>query len=130
MPPSGARVTMRNVPPGRASSRQDSVVNPCGPHHCAACSGRVHALKTSSRGASSKRVTTSSRLAPGAMVSVVVATFHLLVLKFLQIAVQAIQALLPEPAVVLQPLGSVLQRFPLQPAGPPLRAASAADQAG
>jgi hypothetical protein len=36
-------------------------VKPSGPHHCAACSGLVHASKTSPRGASKSRVVTISR---------------------------------------------------------------------
>src|SRR6266436_2463034 len=38
-------------------------VKPIGPHHCATCLGSVHALNTSSRGASKTRVRTISRSA-------------------------------------------------------------------
>src|SRR5208282_3297591 len=47
-------------PPGRTSHSQTGLVNPFGPHHCARCFGSVHALKTSSRGASNSRVMTNS----------------------------------------------------------------------
>src|SRR5882762_453050 len=38
-------------------------VKPIGPHHCATCLGSVHALNTSSRGASKTRDRTISRSA-------------------------------------------------------------------
>src|SRR3972149_245681 len=52
---------MRMAPPGRTFNSQTGFVNPFGPHHCATCFGSVHALNTSSRGASKTRVMTSSR---------------------------------------------------------------------
>jgi hypothetical protein len=39
------------------------VVNPSGPNHCPTCFASVHAAKTSSRGASIRRVVTISRSA-------------------------------------------------------------------
>src|ERR1700704_1079591 len=52
--------------------------------------------------------------------------FHCL--DFAQIGVQPIEALLPELPVPLHPIGDVLERRCLEPAGPPLRLAAARDQ--
>src|SRR5439155_11949967 len=52
-----------------------------------------------------------------------------LALQLLEIAVQPFEALLPVAPVVLDPLGDVLERIRLQPAGPPLCLAAALDQA-
>src|SRR5579859_8138982 len=106
---------MRIAPPGRRSISQIGAVNPLGPHQRASRSGCVHALNTSSRGASNVRVMTSSRFA--AVDSVSLAAIHpLLDLHFTQIVVQAIEALVPEVAVPLHPVGDVPQRRRLQPA--------------
>ena len=51
-------------------------------------------------------------------------------LQLVQVVVQAVEALFPEAAVVLQPLGGVLERARLEPAGAPLGLAPALDQAG
>ena len=45
-------------------------------------------------------------------------------------APEAVEASLPEPAVVLEPVGSLVQRRSLQSRGPELRGAAARDQAG
>src|SRR5258708_5469459 len=58
---SGPRITSRKAPPGRKSIFHDGSVNPRGPHHRTMCSGSIHILKTSVRGASKTRVMTSSR---------------------------------------------------------------------
>src|SRR5258708_37532492 len=52
-----------------------------------------------------------------------------LVLQFLQVAVELVEALLPVAPVVLHPVGDVLERIGLEPAGPPLRLAAALDEA-
>ena len=63
MRPGGA---WRFVMPGPDGVDYKNVfVNPFGPHHCARCSGSVHALNTSSRGASMTRVVTISLSASG-----------------------------------------------------------------
>ena len=54
--PSGARMTIRSVPPGRTSISQTGLVKPCGPHHCAMQVGSAQASNTNSRGASNTRV--------------------------------------------------------------------------
>src|SRR5271166_5421734 len=102
------------------------VVKPCGPHQRAMCSGCVHALNTSRRGASMTRVTTSSRSA----VLMFASTALLLALQFLQVALEAVEALFPEDAVVLQPVGRTLERARFQPAWAPLCLTAAGDQAG
>src|SRR5690348_4855563 len=104
---------------------------PRGPHHCARWSGDVQSLKTRSRGASKRRVTESSRSAVLLVVVVVpsrivgspserwwgdvaglLVRVRLLVLglDFLQVRVEAVKTLFPEPAVVVDPVGDVLQR--------------------
>lgn len=47
-----------------------------------------------------------------------------------EILVQAIEALIPNPAIALDPLGDLLERASLEPAWPPLRPAAACDQSG
>src|SRR5271167_3018956 len=128
--PSGARIERDQVPPGRTSIRLEIVVKPRGPHQRTRCSGTVHILKTSRRGASKIRVMTSSRSAKRAATSAVIAIFLLTALQFAEIRVEAIKAVVPEAAVVIEPLGSVLEPLRLDPAGPPLRPTAARDQAG
>src|SRR5271170_3690985 len=123
----------RNVPPGRTSMSQRSVTKPCGPHQRAARSGSVQALNTSRRGASKMRVITSSRsVDPGASAAMLVlaSICVLLRLQFVEILIQPIEALFPMPAVMFEPLGGILERTRIEPAGPPLRLAPARDQAG
>src|SRR6516225_5858087 len=97
------------------SISQKTVVKPCGPHQRATCSGCVHVLNTSTRGASIRRETISSRSATLVSAS----TAPLLTLQFLQVSFQAIKALFPEDAVMFQPVGGTLQRARLQPARTP-----------
>src|SRR5579859_7292631 len=89
------------------------------------CSGRVHAWKTSARGASIRRETTSSRSA-----LVLAATLLLLALQPLQVVFQAIEALLPEDAILIEPVGRMLERSRFKAAGTELGVAAATDQAG
>src|SRR5271156_6341637 len=108
------------------------VVKPFGPHHFSTCCGSVQALNTISRGASKIRVNISSRSGTSAAVLVfpalVAAMLFLPLLCFLlhlaQIVVQPVEALGPEFAVMLHPVGHIAQRTGLQPARPPLRLAS------
>src|SRR5579859_5284682 len=58
---SGESMQMRMAPPGLTSTSQTGLVKPCGPHQRISCCGSVHALKTSSRGASTMRVSTRLR---------------------------------------------------------------------
>src|SRR2546421_7932792 len=115
------------APPGRKSNSQTGLVNPWGPHHCATCFGSVHTLNRSSLGASKIRVSTSS--CSFSFVAVFpVAMLLLLILSVAQIVVQTIKAPRPETPVVLRPIGNVLERSCLEPAGPPLRLVSTRDQ--
>src|SRR6266542_5095561 len=137
-------MSMRMAPPGRTSNWHTGFVNPSGPHHCATWFGLVHASNTSSRGASMVRVRTSSRsddaggevvtfedrFAADPVLRLFAGMFLLLDLKFAEAVLQAVDALFPEPAVLLHPVGDVPQRRRLEPAGPPLRATAACDQAG
>src|SRR2546427_6757881 len=115
------------APPGRKSNSQTGLVNPWGPHHCATCFGSVHTLNRSSLGASKTRVGTSS--CSFSFVAVFpVAMLLLLVLHVTQIVIQTVKALRPEPPVAFGPVGNVLERTCLEPAGPPLRLVSPRDQ--
>src|SRR5262245_21976292 len=130
--PSGARITLRQAPPGRSSPSEWGTVNPLGAHHLSRCSLRIHAWNTRLRGASKTRVT-SSALSPiwvAALGFAFAAILLLLRLQFAQVIVQAIETLLPESAVTFQPVVHLLERTRLDAAGPPLRLAPAQDQAG
>src|SRR5262249_10556916 len=61
--PSGERMHLRHAPPGRTSIAIEITVKPCGPHHCPARLGSIHALNTRLRGASKMRVMSNSRSA-------------------------------------------------------------------
>src|SRR6516165_6675304 len=108
--PLGACIERVQAPPGRTSMQLESPVKPRGPHQRARCSGSVHILKRSRRGASKIRVTTSSRSADRAAASAVRVILPLPALKFAEIRVEAIKAIVPEMAVVLEPLGGLLER--------------------
>src|SRR5713101_99968 len=99
---------MRMAPPGRTSSSQTGFVNPCGPHHRATSFGSVHALNTSSRGASKARVSTNSCSSFAIMFPV--AILFLLFLHVAQIVIQPIEALRPKFLVVRYPIGDVFER--------------------
>src|SRR5260370_30340811 len=112
---------IRIAPPGRKSNSQTGLVNPRGPHHCATCFGSVHTLNTSSRGASNSRVNTNS--CSSFVMMLPVAMLFLLFLHFVQILIQPIEALRPEPLVACDPIRNILERPGRNPAGPPLRLA-------
>src|SRR6266404_4305082 len=114
----------RKAPPGRASILQEGIVKPCGPHQRTRRSGSVHALKTRARGASKTRSMMSVRSAVVAVGLVLAAMSPSLPLQLAQVVVQAIEALLPETPIVLQPVCGVLEGTRLEPAGPPLRLAT------
>src|SRR6516225_7140394 len=128
--PLGARIKRDQAPPGRTSIPAEIVVKPRGPHQRARCSGSVHILKTSRRGALKTRVMTNSRPAAGAAASAVAVTLPFRALQLAEIVVEAIKAVVPKMPVVLEPLGSVLERPGGNPAGPPLGLAAAPDQPG
>src|SRR5205807_1435554 len=56
------------------------------------------------------------------------APLFVLVLKFLQIAFQPIEALVPEAAIVFHPVSDILEGSCLQSARPPLRLAAARNE--
>src|SRR5215472_12378646 len=142
--PSGERMPKRNRPPGRASAFQDSTSKPRGPHQRARCAASVQTLKTRLRGAPYSRSRTSTRsagAAAGAAAAVPLAASLLAVmrlsimgqilgLQLVEIVAQAIQALLPEAPVMLDPVGDLLEGAGLQPARPPLCRPPPGDQAG
>src|SRR5260370_25076487 len=116
------------APPGRKSNSQTGLANPWGPHHTATHFGSVHALNTSSLGASNTRVSTNSRSSPAMMFPV--AMFFPLFLCVSQIVIEPVKAFRPEPPVVRYPIGNVLERRGGAPSGPPLRLTPARNQAG
>src|SRR5579859_3741154 len=124
-------MTSRQTPPGLTSISEMVVLNPLGPHQCARCRGSVQASNTSSRGASNRRVKTSSRSAAPAvaLLAAIVVLLVLLGFQFAQVFLQTVEALLPEVAIVLHPVGDVFERRRLQPAGSPLGFPRARDQA-
>src|SRR5579872_844829 len=125
--PSAERIRIYHPPPTRKSISHWRTVKPCGPHHCDRCSGCVHTLKTSARGASKTRVMTSSR--DDSVAAVLVAGILLLLLLHLaQIFFETIETLLPETPIVFDPLGGILERARLEPARTPLRLAPARDE--
>src|SRR6266566_2171864 len=110
------------------------MVQPLGPIQCGRCSGLVNASKTSRRGASTTRVTTTSRsdgvvnvVAP---TSCAVAMIPLPLLEVLYVLIQSFEALVPKAAIALGPLDDLPQRRRLEPAGAPLCLAAARDEAG
>src|SRR3989449_5724861 len=104
--------------------------------HCLMSSWSVRAFQTRATGASKVRSTTSGSsfvtTLSFAAISLLLALNFLrlvLALQFLEVAVQLVEALLPVAPVILDPVGDVLERIRLEPAGPPLRLAAALDQA-
>src|SRR5262245_27604345 len=100
------------------------------PYQRRTCSGLVHASNSSRRGAANTRVSTISRSEGNVSVIALflASTSLLLCLQLSQIFVEAVEALLPEAAVALEPVHRVLHRGRFQPARPPLRLAAARDQ--
>src|SRR5712691_1734577 len=109
--------------------------------HCLMSSLLVSAFQTRETGASKVRSTTSgsSFIAALLVATLLFAAISFLLalnvlrlvlaLQFLEVAAQLVEALLPVASVVLDPVGDVLERIGLEPAGPPLRLAAALDQA-
>src|SRR5262245_64617464 len=112
--------TNRYVPPTRASSSQErrGTPNDFGTHHRLSSSGLVNASKTMRAGPLMVRVTTTSRsdcrstvvrffTGPG-LLSIVAFIDLLLSCQFLDHLVQLVEALVPVPAVPLEPRRLVL----------------------
>src|SRR5262249_31640005 len=97
-----------------------------------------HTDQTRSRGSSTSRVPTMTFGSDVRSMLLAAATLLLLLIRGLafrglqraKVILQAIEPLLPEPAVFLEPVFDALQRVELDPAWPPLRLAAARDQAG
>src|SRR5438477_12069006 len=112
-------MTKRHTPPGLKSNALVVVWKPSGPHHCARCFGSVHTDQTSSRGASSSRVPSITFGSESRSMLFVAATFFLLLLlrgfpcrrigQRAEVVLQAIQPLLPEPAILLEPVVHALE---------------------
>src|SRR5258707_1539798 len=116
--PSSERMPMTRLPPTRRSISHRYVVMCAGPYQRMNISGSVQARQTSSRGASKTR---SIRTCVEALVAWVLGPAVIArLLQFGQICVESIESLLPEPAVVLDPVGDLLQGLGREPARPPL----------
>src|SRR6185503_6615116 len=100
--------------------------------HFVMCSAFVQQSNTNSRGASTTRVTSISvsdgvaKLVVPVLWAVVIVV--LLLLQVLEVVVEPFVARIPEAAVVLGPLGDLLERRRLEPARSPLRFAAACDE--
>src|SRR5439155_17010691 len=115
------------VPPGRKSISQSNGLPR--PHHRRMCSHALCARNTSSRGASKTRVRTISR--SDGVVTVrapLLAWLIAALLQLVQVVVEVLVALLPEPPVLLGPLRDPAQRCRYEPAGSPLGIAATGDQ--
>src|SRR5688500_7232643 len=125
-------MTKRHTPPGRTSISCVVRVKPRGPHQFATCSRLVHMSNTSSRGASNVRRATISRdssISAALLLSLMAAmSLLLLALQFAQVFVQTVEALLPELAVVGEPVVDLFQRPGIEAARPPLGLAPAGDE--
>src|SRR6266568_5075632 len=104
--------------------------------HCLMSSLSVSAFQTRATGASKVRSTTSGSSFTArllfAAISLLLALIFLrlvLALQLPEVAAQPVEALLPVPPIVLDPLGDALERIRPEPAGSPLRLAAALDQA-
>src|ERR1700722_7453125 len=124
----------RQRPPSRMSISRVSVVKPSGPNQRTTSAGSLQALKTRSRGASSTRDSTISRsrvqVSRAAASVIIIGLLRGWRLQRAQERIEAVEAGLPGFAGVFGPGRGGLQRRRLQPAGPPLSVAAAADQAG
>src|SRR6185312_17202111 len=122
--------TKRYWPPMRTSASQDSrdTPNDFGTHHSLSSSGLVHASNTMRAGASTIRVTTSSRsdvrsipvrfLTAVDSFSLLAAIAVLLAFEVLDDLVQCVEAFVPELAVPLEPGRLFLQSVRAELAGP------------
>src|SRR5580658_10246729 len=104
------------------------------PHHGLMRASSVNARHTRSRGASKTRLMTSTRSAGSAAMLFFAAIFLFLRVRFAllqlaQIVLEAIERLLPETAIVFEPVRRVLERSGGEPAWTPLRLAAALDKA-
>src|SRR6266536_3583033 len=90
------------------------------------CVGSDQTFQTSSRGASKTRDATISRAA----VSVATGMFLLLAFQCSQIFIQAIETVFPETAIVVDPIGDLLERRGIEVTRTPLCVTAPRDQTG
>src|SRR6266487_4233544 len=145
--PSGARMQQRHFPPGRRSPSECGIVKPRGALHLLMCSLWVHACHTRLTGASNRRVMTSVRSSsvetlflaamfrlllglPRLLACRLALLFRFLRLQLAQIDIEAVEALFPKAAIILQPVVDRLERIHLDAARAPLRFAATRDQTG
>src|SRR5580704_16061038 len=122
-------MTNAQRPPGLTSMTRVVRVKPRGPYQRAMCSRSVHILHTSARGARKTRVAVISRSTVVSTASLLVMSMLLLLaLKLLEVIVQAVEALVPEAPVVIEPPGRVPERTRPEPAGPVLGVAAPRDE--
>src|SRR2546423_3518166 len=130
----GAAVPLSKVsrypPPTRASTSHDSSLTPTdfGTHHCRNSSASVQASNTTSRGPSIVRVTTSScsdvrsivvrSTLLVASVAIRVSIVPLLPSSLCDNLLQHVEPGVPQPALLLDPRGLVLESPWTEPAGP------------
>src|ERR1700754_1121199 len=147
-PPPGVRMVKRYAPPTRKSISHTGKVMPSQPYHFLTCSALVMASKTRRRGASNTRVSTISR-SDGVVTFRALPTrvstrlllfcrclgFHVspcfgffLRLQRLQVIVEPVEILVPEPAGILQPAVGLREGGRCDAARPPLRLPAARDQ--
>src|SRR5215510_4750815 len=104
--PSGDRITVRKIPPGRRSISHCEVVQGAGAHHFLTCSGSVQACQISDRGASIVR---SSNRSSWPLFRVSLAMLLLLALQGGDVCLHAIEAALPKRALLCEPAFSDAQ---------------------
>src|SRR5258705_238185 len=104
------------------------ISTPFGPNHFCSSFGSAHAFQTTWRGASNTREITNSSGLLISLLAFSAGIFLLLFLQFAQVLVKAIEAVFPEPAVVIEPVGDFFQACGLDAAGAPLRIAAAGDE--
>ena len=109
--PGSAYIVSRHAPPGRTSI--DTVSSGTSdwvpPNQSANRSGSVHSFQTRSRGASKTRVTEIPGSASGLGCSATPG-----IIPGAEALVESVEAVLPEAAVAIEPLCSLLQRRSLQ----------------
>src|SRR5262245_48884131 len=126
--PSGERITVRNIPPGRRSSSHCDVVQGAGAHHFLTWAGSVHAFQISDRGASIVRSSERSRWP---LFRVSLAMLLLLAFESGDVRLQAIEASFPKRARFDQPTLRQAQAGRLHLASPhPARFFAANEAAG
>src|ERR1700761_276770 len=96
-------MVMLHWPPTRRSTSQSELVNTCGPHQAVRCLGSVQTFHISVTGASTSRLRVTDAC-PWTWASTgASAVIGRILLNLLQIAFEAVQALVPEPLVLFEP---------------------------